>query len=516
MDRLKEECGVVAVYQMGRGNDRNVYPLVVRSLLELQNRGQLSAGLTSYNPTRNRILQTHKDLGTVHEVFKLHDPHKSRRLMEEYAGIAAIGHNRYATSGSADSANAQPFERVHGRMWKWFAIAFNGNLANYGDLKEELESHGYHITYHSDTEVMMHYINREMRGDERPDFAQMFHTLTTIFDGAFNIAFINAAGDLVVMRDPLGIKPLCYAVQDDLLVVASESVVHHNMNIRDVKSLAPGEIIIANRDGYRVERFWPEQKRHYCFFEWIYFSNLASTLENRSVYRVRNEAGLRLAEMEQERYADAKEGLPGEMVISVPETANTVASAFGFQLGLPVVNGLLRNRFVGRTFIDGVNRDDSVRMKFTPLTDILEGKRIYLVDDTLVRGTTLKTVISILKERGHAKEVHVRIGCPPVMGPCFYGIDMPTVAELFAPAFLNGNGLNPLKGQAASPDVLRRMSDALGADSLSYLDIDRLVDAVDMPRKDLCMACLTAEYPTPAGAARYAESLLAHKQPPPA
>ncbi|NIP73602.1 MAG: amidophosphoribosyltransferase, partial [Gammaproteobacteria bacterium] len=151
-----------------------MYPHVVRGLLELQNRGQLSAGITSYNPGRNRILQTHKDLGTVHEVFRLHNPHKSRQLMEEYAGIAAIGHNRYATSGDTDSANAQPFERVHGRMWKWFAIAFNGNLANYDELKDELESNGYHITYHSDTEVMMHYINREMRGDEPPDFAEMF------------------------------------------------------------------------------------------------------------------------------------------------------------------------------------------------------------------------------------------------------------------------------------------------------------------------------------------------------
>ena len=163
MARLKEECGIVAVYQMGRGkqaDQANVYPMVVRGLLELQNRGQLSAGVTTYNPTRDRILQTHKDLGTVHEVFRLHTPHKSRQLMEEYAGIAAIGHNRYATSGAADSANAQPFERVHGRMWKWFAIAFNGNLANYAQLKTDLESHGYHVASPSAPEVSMHSLNR--------------------------------------------------------------------------------------------------------------------------------------------------------------------------------------------------------------------------------------------------------------------------------------------------------------------------------------------------------------------
>ncbi|HKI99624.1 MAG TPA: amidophosphoribosyltransferase [bacterium] len=516
MDRLKEECGVVAVYQMGNGHERNVYSYVVRALLEMQNRGQLSAGLTTYNPDRNRILQTHKDLGTVHEVFRLHTPHKSQLLMEEYAGRAAIGHNRYATSGQADSANAQPFERVHGRMWKWFAIAFNGNLANYDQLKEDLESHGYHITYHSDTEVMMHYINREMRGDEPPDFGEMFANLARIFDGAYNIAFLNAAGDLVVMRDPLGIKPMCYAVQDDLLIVASESVVHHNLNIGadDVKTLEPGEMIIANHDGFRVERFWPAGPKRYCFFEWVYFSNLASNLEGRSVYGVRNDVGRELAEME------LQGGKPpvGEMVISIPETANTVASSFGYHLGLPVVAGLLRNRYVGRTFIDGTTRDDAVRMKFTPLTDVLEGRKIYLVDDTLVRGTTLKTVIAILKERGRAKEVHVRIGCPPVMGPCFYGIDMPTVRELFAPSYLmgnghhaNGNGERSGNGNGHNgkhdQKVLEQMASDLGADSLSYLSMEGLVSATGMPKDDLCLACINSDYPTEWGRKRYQESL---------
>ena len=514
MDTLKEECGVVAAYYMGRESTRNVYPIVVRALLELQNRGQLSAGLTSFNPARDRILQTHKDLGSVNEVFRLHNPRKSTVLMEEYAGVAAIGHNRYATSGTADSANAQPFERVHGRMWKWFAIAFNGNLANYDTLKDNLEENGYHITYHSDTEVMMHYINREMRGDDPPDFAKMFATLTRIFDGAFNIAFINAAGDLVVMRDPLGIKPLCYAVQDDLLLVASESVVHHNLGIDEVKTLEPGEVIIANRDGYRVERFWPEEKKAYCFFEWIYFSNLASTLDGRSVYRVRRDVGRQLAEMELEQYghngnADAPQAnrndLPGEMVISVPETANTAASAYAFSLGLPMVNGLIRNRYVGRTFIDGGNRTDAVKMKFTPLTDVLEGKRIYLVDDTLVRGTTLKTVISVLKERGHAKEVHVRIAAPPVVSPCYYGIDMPTIGELFAPGYLrrNGDGAIPDK---PDPELLKVMANDLGADSLGYLSHERLVRAVGLPEKDLCMACLNTCYPTEEGRKRYEEA----------
>ncbi len=220
MEGLKEECGVVAVYDFGKGPEkRNVAPIVVRALLEMQHRGQLSAGLTSYNPGRDRILQTHKELGTVHEVFALNHPYKSQRLMAEYAGHAAIGHNRYATSGAMETAQAQPFERVHGRMWKWFAIGFNGNLANYDELKRELEGNGYHITYHADTEVMMHSINRELRGDTRPDFVKLFASLCANFDGAYNITFINATGDLVALRDPLGIKPLCYGAADGLLVV---------------------------------------------------------------------------------------------------------------------------------------------------------------------------------------------------------------------------------------------------------------------------------------------------------
>jgi amidophosphoribosyltransferase len=498
MDGLKEACGVVGVYQMGSGQPRNVTPVVVRALIDMQNRGQLSAGLTSYNPQRNRILQTHKAVGTVHEVFQLNNAQDHGRLIAEYAGFAAIGHNRYATSGESDGANAQPFERVHGRMFKWFAIAFNGNLANYAALKAELESHGYHITYHSDTEVMMHYINREMRADDPPDFKTLFANISSVFDGAYNIAFLNAEGEMAMMRDPLGIKPLCYAVKDDLLVCASESVVLTNLGMDQYKFLEPGEILVANRKGYRVERYWPKQRKAHCYFEWVYFANLATNMEGRSVHQVRQAIGRELAAMEplQDR--------TGCLVVPVPETASTVANAFAFHMGLPMNHGLLRNRYVGRTFIEGASRQDTVRMKFTPLREILEGQRIFLVDDTLVRGTTLKTVIANLRERGRAKEIHVRIGCPPIMGPCFYGIDMPTVRELFAPGYLGGAAVSALPAE-----VLQRMAQDLGADSLVYLSMDGLLRALDLPQSDLCMACIDNHYPTPVGDERYREALRA-------
>ena len=189
-------------------------------------------------------------------------------------------------------------------------------------------------------------------------------------------------------------------------------------------------------------------------------------------------------------------------MLAVPETAETVANSFAFHLGLQRVNGLLRNRYVGRTFIDGVNRGENVRLKFTPLREMIEGKKIILVDDTLVRGTTLRTVVEELRERGRVKEVHVRIGNPPIMGPCFYGIDMPTIGELYAPAFLNGQRDDDL-----SPQTLERMAAGIGADSLIYLSTKRLVKAVGLPKKNLCMACLNSKYPTPVGQQRYEEAL---------
>ena len=502
MDALKDECGIIAVYQMGkRHEERNVTPIVVRGLMDLQNRGQLSAGLTSYNPTRNRILQTHKGVGTVQEVFHLGNPTQGSRLMEEYAGGAAIGHTRYATSGASDIALAQPFERVHGRMWKWFAIGFNGNLANYHQLSEQLEESGYHITYHSDTEVMMHYINRELRGEEPPEFGTVFGNLSSLFDGAYNIVFLNAVGEMVVMRDPLGIKPLCYGIKDELLVVASESNVLLHLDMEPV-TVAPGEMIVASREGWRKERFFPEQKPAHCFFEWTYFANLASNLDGRAVYQARQAMGKELADQEiaaQRTPLDTTD----RIVVPIPETAYTVGQAYAFHLGLPVQAGLLRNRYVGRTFIDGLNRADSIRMKFTPLREVLEGKKVHLVDDTLVRATTLKTVIADLRVRGGAREIHVRIGCPPILGPCFYGIDMPTIRELFAPTYME-NAPTP----ELSDKIQAAMAKELGADSLIFLSMEALIRAIGLPHDNLCLACLNNHYPTPTGRLLYQQARL--------
>ncbi|MEE8435556.1 MAG: amidophosphoribosyltransferase, partial [bacterium] len=278
--------------------------------------------------------------------------------------------------------------------------------------------------------------------------------------------------------------------------VASESVVLTNMGIDDYKMVEPGEMVIAGPEGFRVERYWPEQKKAHCFFEWVYFSNLATSLEGRSVYKVRHAIGRELARMENLPDRD------DHLVLAVPETANTVAQSYAFHLGLPVIDGLLRNRYVGRTFIDGVNRGENVRLKYTPLREVIQERKVFLVDDTLVRGTTLGTVIEDLRERGRVKEVHVRIGNPPIMGPCFYGIDIPTIKELFAPAHMNG-----MRNGEIPPDRLERMAAEIGADSLTYLSMKGLFKAVGLPKSDLCLACLNSDYPTPVGRERYQEAL---------
>ena len=496
---LHEECGIAIIYQLDQSKAAplNVTQYIPGFLLDLQNRGQLSAGLTSFNPQRDRLLQTHKDIGTVEQVFRMYSPQKFQSLIEEYSGTIAIGHVRYATSGQENWNFAQPFERIHGRKWKWFSLAFNGNLANFETLKTELIEKGYHITYNSDTEVMMHYLNKELMGENKRSFKDIFSSLAQLFDGAFNIVFLNACGDLVAMRDPLGIKPLCYGVKDNLLVVASESVVLTRMGIVDYKNLEPGTLLIATLDGnFHIERYWEKQQTAHCHFEWVYFANLASNLDGHSIFKARSNMGRLLAEMEEEDHSDA-------LVVPVPETAKVAGDAFGYKLGIPVIEGIVRNRYVGRSFIEGENRQAVILRKFTPLRELLENRKIFLVDDSLVRASTLKTIIEDLHQRGKAAEVHVRIACPAIIAPCFYGINIPTVQELFATRFWH-----PGQSLKLSNEKLAAMAEELGAASLKFLTIEQLTQAIGFPESQLCTACINTNYPTPAGAERYSKQIM--------
>jgi amidophosphoribosyltransferase len=510
MDELQHECGIAAVYHLPGGQPSPLAPLagpeqvsrlMSRLLLDLQNRGQLAAGFATYNPRRDKLLDTYKQIGTVIEAFRLNHQAKYESIMQEYAGRAAIGHLRYATCGANDKSYAQPFERYHGCKWKWFAFAFNGQLANFADLRDRLLTQtDYHLTRDIDTEVVMHYLSHELSeaGNDRPDLVQVFSNLARKFDGAYNLVFLNAMGDMVVLRDPHGFRPLCYAQDGPLFAAASESVALLNLGFSEVKSLAPGEMIVIQDGEIRHARFAPEQPTAHCFFEWIYFANVASNLDGRGVYLARAALGKELARQER-RLGRVPLDDRDTIVVPVPDTGKAAADAMAFELGLPSMEGLIRNRYIGRTFIEGQNRAERVQLKYTPLREVLEGKRVLLIEDTIVRSTTMKTLLADLHRRGGAKEVHVRVACPPIIAPCFYGIDMSTVRELFAPRFMSGPRITDAEQEA--------MAAELGADSLAYLPIEAVARCIGLDPSALCRGCLTGEYPTPTGERLYQLSL---------
>jgi amidophosphoribosyltransferase len=518
MDELQHECGVAAVYHLNSGDLSPLIPklrrkdksfidpatedaqtvrnrasrLIPGMLLDMQNRGQLAAGLTSYNPARLQLLQTRKDVGGVAEVFRMNHEVAYKELMAEHAGQAAIGHVRYATCGKDDPSYAQPFERQHIARSKWFSFAFNGQLANYTELREEiLSTTDFHLTRETDTEVLHHLISHELSLNANVTPVELLRTLSKRLDGSWNVVFLNARGQMFVSRDPLGMRPLCYAVEGSMFAAASESVAltHLGFSEDSVKNVPPGHVVVVDGQTVRVEKYAESPKKAHCFFEWIYFANAGSTFDDAGVYLSRKRLGEELAK---------RETLPIDddvIVVPVPDTAKAAADSMAFQLKVPSLEGLIRNRYIGRTFIEGNNRADKVRMKYTPLPEVMEGKRILLVDDSIVRATTLKELLALLKDRGRAKEIHVRIACPPIISPCFYGIDMSTVGELFAPAFMAGHVITPEEEQA--------MADAIGATSLRYLPVEALANCVGLPEHSLCQACVNTVYPTPAGERMY-------------
>jgi len=470
-------------------------------LLDIQNRGQLAAGMTSYCPQRDQLIDTHKDVGTVSEVFRLSHRGKRESLMTRYAGRAAIGHVRYATCGQDDRSYAQPFERHHLQKHKWFSFAFNGQLANYPDLRARLlADDDHHLARETDTEIIMHELSRELSGDARPRLVDVMHRVGQRFDGAYSLVLLNACGEMLIARDPLGIKPLCYAVEGPLLAAASESVALVNLGFRaeNIQALAPGCAITVSNNQVALERFADSPRQAPCFFEWVYFANVASTLDGRSVYLSRTALGEELARLERQEGRVPLDD--GTIVVPVPDTSKAAADSLAFQLGIPCREGLIRNRYSGRTFIEGsVGRERAAQAKYTPLREVLGGKRVLLVEDSIVRSTTMRVLLRRIRDEGQAREIHVRVACPPIIAPCFYGIDMSTVDELFAPGFLRGGPL--------TAEVQQEMATALGADTLRYLPIEAVGRAIDRQAGQLCRACITGDYPTPCGQRLYQVAL---------
>ncbi len=506
MSELHHECGIAAIYHLSgepspilgeKAPLSDASRLIPRMLLDIQNRGQLSAGISAYDPTRTQLIETYKELGSVSEVFRLSHKAKAESLMERLSGPAAIGHVRYATCGADDINYAQPYERHHLQKHKWFSFGFNGQLANFAELRHQLLTRGdNHLSRDNDTEIILHEIGRvmsvESNGGYTPSLFEIWQRLAQKFDGAYSLAMLNALGEMLIVRDPLGIKPLVYAKEDNLFAAASESVALINLGFKpeSVKSLLPGQAISIENGRFEIKRFMQSPRRAHCFFEWVYFANVASTMDDRSVYLARTRLGEELARIETLAIDD------DTIVVPVPDTSKAAADAMAYKLRVPSREGLIRNRYSGRTFIEGKHqRVRKAESKYTPLREVLEGKKVILVEDSIVRSTTMKVLLHKIRELGRAKEIHVRVASPPIIAPCFYGIDMSTVSELFAPKFLE-DGVLTEAGQD-------RMAKQLGAESLRYLPVSSIARAIGFDSDQLCQACITGEYPTPCGQELY-------------
>lgn len=519
MSELHHECGVAAIYHLSNGPVSSICPnenplhaarLIPRMLLDMQNRGQLSAGISRYHPKpKNRqLLDTYRDLGSVQEVFRLSHSGKANNLQKKYSGPAAIGHVRYATCGKDDKSYAHPFENHAFDRRVWFSFCFNGQLANFGQLSSEiLAKQNHYMVRDTDTEILLHEFTQQFQDHPNRSLNEMMAEINQRLDGAYTVALLNANGEMMVARDPRGIKPMVYATKGSMFAAASESVALLNLGFdrSEIKSLPPGHTITVNENEIKVESFvdQPEQKAH-CFFEWIYFANVASTIDDRSVYIARTLLGKELAE--QERREKLLEIDENTIVVPVPDTSKAAADSMAFHLGIPSREGLIRNRYSGRTFIESSQqqRAQKAKIKYTPLREVLEGKRVILVEDSIVRSTTMKALLQRVREEGGAEEVHVRVACPPIMAPCFYGIDMSSIQQLFGPKFFSA-------GEPLTVEVQNAMAAQLQCDSLRYLPVDSLARAIDKPASELCQACVTGTYPTEAGQQLYQLDLQSYQ-----
>lgn len=484
IEEIHEECGVAAIASLDKSE--NVAPLIPTMLQHLQHRGELAAGMSTYSEEREQLIDTYRNLGTVTEAFRMTDQHEQARQARRYAGHMGIGHVRYATSGADDRSYAQPFERHHGRMWKWFSFCFNGNLANYEEVRKSLlAKKDYHLTRNTDTELIMHALSKAVGGSRKPSLQTVFRHLGEQLDGSYNLIYLDASGRLAVVRDPLGIRPLVWGQKNGLFAAASESLPLISLGITDFKPVPPGHVLIVDNGKVSVRKFMPEETPKHCFFEWVYFANSGSTLEGIPVYEARGRLGEKLAELE-----DVEDG-DDLVVVPVPDTAKASADALAHKLGVRSVEAILRNRYVGRTFIRSSHRSEAALAKYTVLPGLIRDKRVILVEDSLVRSTTMRVLLRQLKGPNGAKEVHVRSACPPVMGPCFYGIDIPRRSDLFAPQFLE-----KLPEGEIPKEITDQMAHEIGADSLRYVPLGAVAECIGLPQDHLCRACLDGKYPT--------------------
>ena len=453
---IHEECGVLGIYcpENGHSISRKIY----YGLIALQHRGQESAGISMHS---NQHISGYKALGLVYNVF-------SDRIINGLLGRVGIGHVRYSTTSVSSIENAQPFncQLPKGE----FSIAFNGTLTNFIDLQKRY-SDQYSFKTSTDTEVIVYILSKYIQ-ETGYDYFEAIKLVMNELQGAYSITLVNNKGELFGFRDPLGFKPLCIGTIEDIdtKVIASESVALDIINAKLERDIKPGEIVMINDNGLESKIALKNSRKETCMFEYVYFARPDSIFNGKTIYDVREKLGIELAKTS---LVDA------DYVVPIPDSGRTAAAGFSKESGIPLCEGLMKNRYVHRTFImpGQQQREISVRMKLNAVKSKIKGKDIILFDDSIVRSTTARNIISLLKKSGAGK-IHFRVSCPPIVDSCYMGIDFPSSQQLIA-----------------ATHTIEEIRKKIGADSLVYQSLDGLIRSIGLKENQLCLACLTGKYP---------------------
>jgi len=450
---LRESCGIVGLAFNDRESDNAALPIYY-ALYALQHRGQESTGITVHDGKSARTL---KGMGLVPDVFKKYN-------LSDLKGFVGIGHVRYSTTGDSTIENSQPL--IVNFMDRTIAIAHNGNLVNSADLIAEFEAEGQVFLTSSDTEVIARLLVKELL---KTDILGAVEEVMKRLVGSYSLTIL-VDDILVVVRDPLGFKPLCLGELDGGYVVTSESAAIDTIGGKLIRDVRPGEVLIFKDGRYSSHQLFKTKNTAHCVFEYIYFARADSIIDGQLVYQTRIRIGERLLD---------EHAIDADIISPVPDSGITFAIGYSKKSGIDYIEGLMKNRYIGRTFImpNQNMRETAVRLKLNTIRQNLEGKKVILMDDSIVRGTTSRRIVDMVRKAG-AEEVHMRIGSPPIMSPCYLGIDMATREEL-----------------VAAHKTVAGVEAVINADSLGYVSVEGLVEAVGIPEDDLCLGCLTGVYP---------------------
>lgn len=455
-DHIHEECGVIGI----RSDDATqVIPSIYTGLYALQHRGQESCGIAT---NENGVITGYKDLGLVSEVFTKEVLHKIP------PAHMAIGHCRYSTTGSSTAVNAQPLviHHIKGNM----AIAHNGNLTNAAELREELELSGAIFHTSSDTEVIAYTITKERLS--APSIEEAVSRAMDKIQGAYSLVIMSPK-KLIAVRDPLGFRPLCIGKLGDAYVIASESCALDSIGAQFERDVKPGEIIVIGEDGLNsIETHCSLNKKATCVFEFIYFARPDSVIDGSCVHTARQRAGA---------FLSLEHPVQADVVIGVPDSGLDAAMGYSKQSGIPYDVGFIKNKYIGRTFIEPtqMQREDALRIKLNTISSTVRNKRVILIDDSIVRGTTSHRIVKLLRDAG-VKEVHMRVTAPPFLHPCYFGTDIDSREHLIA-----------------ANHSIEEIKDLIGVDSLGFLGVDNVTKLADNHTFSFCTACFTGEYPLP-------------------